>query len=261
MPISDDFSDKLSGKKADSGDGSDAEDVRLEITAEELLSKDFLRLRNALYVLEIHDNLEGRLKFSELWPAVSSYVFGEELLSFDYEGTPDKIRRAWLENEADGRRLEFIDLCNGLEENSLSDDGVLQMDYVRSTAQMFGRDVALRLYSEEIVDNIFPPPPKAMDYSQIEGSINEVSPDTMYMPMLPAKKATDTGVAGVMVKKEVLHKKPPEDPINPFAKMASLPKASELRDIVITKDIVPKRGLRISWAHRMYSYDDEKQCD
>ena len=255
-PISDDFSGSPLGGRVSA--------KSLDISAADgFVSDDFLALRNALYILSVH-HMADRLDFAARWPAVADYIFGAELLSYDHHGTPDKIRRAWLENKAEEGRLEFIELCNALEERSVAggDAGLLDMAYVSGVIEAVGYEVALHLYDQQIVDHILPPPETAKDYGQIEGSVREVSPETMFMPMLSAQRVTDTEMVKTPPKNE-----PPEEAVDPLApfKQTALPSAAALSrvdHIVIPQASLPSRkGLRTSWAHLMYRYEDENPDD
>ncbi len=241
MTISDDFS--KSPKSKTSGDLE-------KINPDNFVSEDLPRLRNDLYVLNIHDNLDGRLKFMERWEAVAEYIFGAELLSYDYFGTPNKGRRAWLENQAEERRLAFIDLCNGLEDQA-------SLPYIGGVIERFGLDISLHLYAPEIVEYFSPLQEKEERKTSLSQNVRDISPETMSIPMLSASHVKHTEMVDRNLDAiEQFFK----DPFTPFAKVA-LPSGKEVQDLVIAQASIPKRSLRTSWKHLMYRYEDEEQCD
>ncbi|MGB0719506.1 MAG: hypothetical protein ACPGRX_03480, partial [Bdellovibrionales bacterium] len=76
-----------------------------------LTSEQYPAFCEALEVLYIKDNISGRLKFLEHWPAAAAYVFGDALIGFDTHGTQDRAARATLEGEAEDRRLDLLALA------------------------------------------------------------------------------------------------------------------------------------------------------
>lgn len=112
--------------------------------------KDFYRAVDTLY---ISGNMSGRHHFTKEWPEAAMYIFGEELIRFDTEGTSDYERRALLENEAEDRRMHLLDILDSFAENSVS-KGALQMDYVEKVIKDLGREVSLLVYHSRIVDKV-----------------------------------------------------------------------------------------------------------
>lgn len=117
----------------------------------------------ALECLYIRGNTSGRQQFAREWPAAISYVFDEELIRFDTEGVTsedDRARRADMEKAAEERRDKMIEFLQSLESKSIN-DGMLQVEFVRSLMTHYKRDMLLYLYAEHIVNKFVPPPDKA----------------------------------------------------------------------------------------------------
>ena len=124
----------------------------------------------ALDILYIKGNLSGRLKFLESWPDAGQLIFGQELIGFDHDGVSDLERRSALEDEAEERRLELLEIAQTLEEKSV-DKSVLQIEYVEALVKKLDRDLALLFYSPKIVNRFIPPPPEpevVEDASEVE---------------------------------------------------------------------------------------------
>ena len=137
-----------------------------------LLSPQYDELKEALEVLYIIANLSGRIHFAKSWESVAGYIFGDELMQYDQQGAEDRERRAELEQSAEQRRIDFLEVMDTLEDKS-ADKGALQIEYVQSLVQKYGRDVSLLLYSQKIVDRFAPPPaapspPPAEDATAVE---------------------------------------------------------------------------------------------
>lgn len=115
---------------------------------------------DSLDILYIKGNLSGRLKFLESWPKAGELLFGQELISFDHVGTSDTERRDVLEDEAEERRLELLEIVKTLEEKSV-EKSALQLEYVEPLIKKLGRDIAVLLYSTNIVDRFIPLPADA----------------------------------------------------------------------------------------------------
>ena len=114
---------------------------------------------DALQTLYIKGNLSARIMFTKDWPSAATYIFGEELLRFDADGGVDRDRRAILEDEAEGRRIDLEETARKIEDLSVN-KGVLQLEYVGPLVQGLGRELSLLIYSARIVDRFIPPPPK-----------------------------------------------------------------------------------------------------
>ncbi len=122
-----------------------------------LTSPRFHDFFEALDVLFILDNLSGRIKFTAAWPEAALYILGEELVIYDREGARDRARRAELEEEAEIRRGELLDVLATLEDKSVK-AGALEMEFVGDLVRRLGRDCALCVYGPKIVDRFAPPP-------------------------------------------------------------------------------------------------------
>lgn len=123
-----------------------------------LTSPRFDEFREALEVLYIIANMGGRINFAKDWPYAAVYVLGEQLMQFDHEGTPDRELRSELEVQAEQRRIALLESLDMLEEKSAK-AGALQVEYVQDFVRSLGRDLALYVYAEKIVDRFIPPPP------------------------------------------------------------------------------------------------------
>ena len=122
-----------------------------------LLSEQFDDLKESLEVLYILANISGRLQFVKNWPDLASRIFGDELIAFDTDGTQELEKRAALEQEAEERRIQMLERLDGVEEKSVQ-EGVLQTEFVEGLIKDLGRDIALLVYAEKIVDRFIPPP-------------------------------------------------------------------------------------------------------
>ncbi len=114
---------------------------------------------DSLDILYLKGNLSGRLKFLENWPDAGQFIFGDELIDCDYNGTNDYKRREALEEEAEERRINMLEIAQTLEEKSV-DKSALQLEYVENLVKELGRDLSLLLYAPHIVDRFIEPPSK-----------------------------------------------------------------------------------------------------
>lgn len=132
-----------------------------------LTSEQLAQFQDALDTLYIVGNISGRLNFVRNWPHAASHILGEQLLEFDREGTPDRELRASLEDEAEGRRLDLLEILETLQNKSV-DRGTLQLEYVKNLVLNLGRDLALYIYSDHIVDRFIAPPVKVVEEVKVE---------------------------------------------------------------------------------------------
>ncbi len=112
-------------------------------------------LLDALKVLYIRYNASGRNIFRNKWPEVAEYLFGEELIKYDYEGTNDHERRSELELAAGERRIELKATIAEIVEKSV-DKGVLQFDYVGQIIDKYGASISRYLYAEDVIERVRP---------------------------------------------------------------------------------------------------------
>ncbi len=112
-------------------------------------------LTESLNLLFIRNNASGRNKFRDKWPHIASYIFGEELIQCDNEGTPDRERRKKLEEEAGDRRIELKATIIEARQKSV-DKGVLQFEYVGEIIDRYGADVSPYIYAESIIERVRP---------------------------------------------------------------------------------------------------------
>lgn len=115
----------------------------------------FDELEEALSLLYIRNNASGRNKFREKWPNVARYIFGEQLIQYDNEGTQDIEHRRKLEEEAGQRRILLKATMVELVDKSV-DSGQLQFDYVGSVIDEFGPDLSKFLYAEDVIERVRP---------------------------------------------------------------------------------------------------------
>lgn len=130
-------------------------------TDNRLTADKFEALLDALETLYIKNNISGRLQFAKQWPDAAIFLFGDELVRYDREGTSERERRQELEEQADDKRLSLIEILNTLEEKSVV-KGALDIPYVQALIKELGRKMALLVYSRRIVDRIMPPPAEEM---------------------------------------------------------------------------------------------------
>lgn len=111
--------------------------------------------KEAMSLLYIRNNASGRNKFRQKWPEVAKFIFGEELIRMDNEGTQDRELRAKLENEAGLRRIALKVVLEEYEEKSVK-SGSLEFDYVGRILDRLGSDIAKLLYAENIIERVRP---------------------------------------------------------------------------------------------------------
>ena len=109
----------------------------------------------ALKILYIPNNASGRNKFRDKWPEVADYLFGDELIGFDNDGTRDWERRRELENEADQRRVFLESTMEDVLELSVK-SGVLEFEYVGKVLDAFGAIISKYIYADDIIERVRP---------------------------------------------------------------------------------------------------------
>ena len=127
-----------------------------------LTSEQFEDFREALDILYIFDNLSGRLQFLKNWPAAAAYLFGEELIGYDHDGAKDIERRRELEEQAEDRRLDLLDIAENLEERSV-ENSALQLEYVESVVNKLETELSLLFYAPKIVSRFRELPAEPVD--------------------------------------------------------------------------------------------------
>ena len=118
-------------------------------------SKQLQEITDSLNLLSIRNNASGRNKFREKWPDVALFIFGEELIKFDNEGTDDRDRRSELENEASERRIQLKGTISEFIDKSV-DKGELLFDYVGSVIDLYGAGITRFLYAEDVIERVRP---------------------------------------------------------------------------------------------------------
>ncbi len=164
---------------------SDIDRDRDERAAEnKLLCDGYADFLEALDILYIRGNLSARILFLKNWPAAARYIFGEELIAFDTEGIKDRQRLAELENEAEARREALLQIVSTLEAKSLH-DGLLQLEYVEGIVRSLGRDLALLMYAEGIVNRFVPVALTAPLLEEVEEEVPAVPEPVVQAPAPP----------------------------------------------------------------------------
>ncbi|MGH1378436.1 MAG: hypothetical protein ACRBB3_06410 [Alphaproteobacteria bacterium] len=118
-------------------------------------SNQLQELTDSLNVLYIRNNASGRNKFREKWPDVAWFIFGEELIKCDNEGTNDRDRRSELEESASERRIQLKGTIAEFIGKSV-DKGALQFDYVGSIVDLYGAAITRFLYAEDVIERVRP---------------------------------------------------------------------------------------------------------
>ncbi|MCB1783491.1 MAG: hypothetical protein KDI13_05795 [Alphaproteobacteria bacterium] len=118
-------------------------------------SERFESFQDSLLLLYIKNNLSGRNKFREKWPHAANYVFGPELVNYDDHGVTDRNHRSNLEEEAENRR---IDILNVIDEATLKSvkSGSLEFEYIGGVLDHFGPDISRLIYAENIIERVRP---------------------------------------------------------------------------------------------------------
>lgn len=111
--------------------------------------------KEAMGLLYIRNNASGRNKFRHKWPDVAMFLFGEELIRMDNEGTQDRERRAELENQAGLKRIALKSLLEEYEDKSVN-SGVLSFEYIGGLLDKLGFELGKLLYTEEIIARVRP---------------------------------------------------------------------------------------------------------
>ncbi len=109
----------------------------------------------ALDVLYIRNNASGRNKFKEKWPDAAQYLFGAQLIQYDYEGPKDLDHRKQLEEEASERRLALREILVELVDKSV-DAGALQFEYVGEVIDKVGPLLSTFFYAEDVIERVRP---------------------------------------------------------------------------------------------------------
>jgi hypothetical protein len=111
--------------------------------------------RPALDFLYIPNNPSGRIKFREKWPEIAAYLFEDELIKFDNEGTKDFDRRAVLEEAAEERRARIRRILGEFEGLSV-DSSFLNLEYIGKVIDEIGVMIATYLYADNVIERVRP---------------------------------------------------------------------------------------------------------
>jgi hypothetical protein len=163
-----------------------------------LTSDVFAAFKDSVEAITMLSNQSGRLSFVRQWPHASAFILGEQLMGFDRDGTQDHELRSQLEEEAEGRRLGLLDVLKTLEKDSVF-EGTLQLDYIKDVVMSLGRDIALYIYAEHLVDRFIPPPPKPVD-EEVIAEVQPIETNSQHSkrpapPVIPTVIPTNIAVA------------------------------------------------------------------
>lgn len=137
---------------------SDASEIALQAPITDSMaafSKQLQELTDSLNLLYIPNNASGRNKFRDKWPDVADFIFGEQLITYDNEGTQDREHRSELEIEAGERRFQLKQTILEFVEKSV-DQGSLLFDYVGGVIDIYGAGVSKCLYAEDVIERVRP---------------------------------------------------------------------------------------------------------
>ncbi|MAF98149.1 MAG: hypothetical protein CMH26_05895 [Micavibrio sp.] len=148
-----------------------------------LTSLEFDALQDALHTLYIPGNQSGRIHFTQSWPQIANYLFDAQLIHYDTHGATDKAHRDQLELEAIQRLDDLLVSIEGIVEKSAK-SGVLQVEFVQPLVNKLGRDLALLVYNEEIVNRFAP--------ETVQTAPEEAAPTQTHTPDNAPASAQDT---------------------------------------------------------------------
>jgi hypothetical protein len=120
-----------------------------------LLADQYPVFLEALELLYVGENLSGRLMFLKEWPHAAQFIFGFELIEYDIKGTQDIARRRVLEDEADGRRVQFLDLLTDIENKSV-DKGALKKQHIEYVVNTIGLEASQYIYAARTLEKLYP---------------------------------------------------------------------------------------------------------
>lgn len=112
-------------------------------------------LTDALGLLYIRNNASGRNKFRSKWPEVALFLFEEQLIKYDNEGTQDREHRSELEFSAGERRIQIKQTIVDIIEKSV-DKGSLMFDFVGEVIDLYGAGISRFLYAEDVIERVRP---------------------------------------------------------------------------------------------------------
>ncbi|MDH5721831.1 MAG: hypothetical protein OEY94_00715 [Alphaproteobacteria bacterium] len=124
-------------------------------TSKVAFSQNMDLLQKDLSLLYLKGNASARNKFGDIYPEIAQYLFGEDLIRYDYEGCDDIEHRDQLEEEALQRRFDILNIMEDLREKSVK-AGSLEMEYVSKVIDHFGVEVSRYMYAENIIERVRP---------------------------------------------------------------------------------------------------------
>lgn len=155
--------------------------------------------REAMGLLYIRNNASGRNKFRHKWPDVALFLFGEELIQMDNEGTQDRQRRAELEDLAGLKRIALKALLEEYEEKSVK-SGVLNFEYIGIVLDKLGFEIGKLFYAEDIIARVRPnlvQKPveiEVLSQAQVTQQVSEAAPISPE-PYITAEEAAERDLA------------------------------------------------------------------
>lgn len=119
----------------------------------EIQSEQYDAFRDSLELLYIKGNRSGRLQFIKDWPGAAAHIFGEDLISSDQDGSGALQDVAAWEEAAENKRIKISGVLEECLARSVK-DGALQKDYVLQVVNDLGYDIAVLIYSEDILRRV-----------------------------------------------------------------------------------------------------------
>ena len=165
-----------------------------------VFSEELQNISDNLDLLYIRSNASGRNKFRDKWPKVAEYIFGEQLITYDNEGTQDHDLRIQLEADAGERRISLKQTIAELKEKSI-DEGSLQADYVGNVIDLYGPYIASLLYLDNIVDRV-----RAGSLEKIEAAREEI--EQMKQDTASGKQKAAQPPASNKIQEQALNEQP-----------------------------------------------------
>lgn len=147
---------------------------------------------DALECLYIKDNISGRLKFRDQWQHAAHYLFGDDLMAHDADGTLDTQARHRCEEEALERRAALLQMLEDLEEKTV-EGSAIKVSFVRDLIAQIGQDLARYIYSQRVMEAALPskeaPPEREQPPSPVAAPEPVMPAPAAPLPDAPANKS------------------------------------------------------------------------
>ncbi len=233
-----------------------------ENSKNELTNETFEALHEGLRVLYIRRNQSGRIYFTKAHPELAAYILGQDLIDADTTGSGDNALRDQMEEEAEIRQFDLLNIFEELEERSAV-SGVLQVEYVENVIRKLGREIALLIYTEKITNRFAPATAETHDKNEpapaeavkatrtIEtASENKVEPTTKTEPAVISEPSSEIERDGEAVVETNVQATEPElshaptpaptpDPTPAPAPVPAAPQPASVTGQVIIEDTPP----------------------